>query len=40
MTNTPSYSIYSLNGTKYDKLHKGLNIVRLSNGQERKVLVK
>lgn len=40
LTNTPSYSIYSLNGTKHDKLHKGLNIVRMSNGQVRKVLVK
>lgn len=32
--------IYSYNGTKLPTLHKGINIVRMSNGVVRKVLVK
>ena len=33
-------SIYSLRGGKTDSLQKGINIVRMSNGQVRKIIVK
>ena len=32
--------IYSLRGDRTDRLQKGINIVRMSNGQTRKVIVK
>ena len=43
-TSRPSSStivgIYSLRGDKIDNLQKGINIVRMSNGQVRKIVVK
>ena len=33
-------SIYTINGTRVNSLQKGLNIVKMSNGQTQKVLVK
>lgn len=32
--------IYTINGTRMNTLHKGINIVRLSNGKTQKILVK
>ena len=35
-----SEAIYSLNGQKASSLRKGMNIIRLSNGNVRKIFVK
>ena len=40
LTKPQDVQIYSLNGKKLNKLQKGLNIVRMSNGTTKKVVVK
>lgn len=35
-----SLDVYDLNGTKKAQMHKGLNIIRMSNGKTKKVLIK
>ena len=37
---TKSFIIYDINGTKRNNLQRGINIVRMSNGTTRKVMVK
>jgi len=37
---TKTHNIYNLHGKQTDKLQKGINIVRLSNGETRKIVIK
>ena len=40
IANDNTYQIYTINGKPINSLQKGMNIIRLSNGQTKKVIMK